>query len=407
MTTDLAIRLTADASDAADSFDSVGDAALRMADDVDRGTRDADAAASRLDGAAEAADGMASSSSQAAGGLGDLGGALSLLPGPLGALGSGMEAVAPAIMGVTGAADLANLALESNVVQTVRAKAAAIAHGVATKAQAVATGAATIAQRAFNLAMAANPIGIAVLAATALIAGFVLLYKRSERFRAVVDRVMQAVRGFIARVVDILKVVGSWVKDKIPDYFRLMLKVATLQWRLMWMAAKFAVDKVVDFVGWLRDKVVAAWEWIKDKGGAAWDWYVDKVRRVIEVVRGVIDKVRDTVGNVASKIRSALGGAFDWVADKVQVIIDKVQDIIDAVASIGDKIPDIPGIPGLRTVAPAAPTGTTSTSGWGDTSVTIQMPLVGGLSQTETGLLVKALDDYYASRGLRVSVVPR
>lgn len=276
----LAVRMTADASDAVQAAEDVSDSWGRMASDVDAATRDADRAADRLGSAADSADNMASSSSQAAGGIGDLGGALSLMPGPLGAVGAGMEAVAPAIMGVTGAADLANLALGSNIVQNTKARVASIRTAVATRAQAVATRTAAVAQRVFNIAMRANPIGLVIAAVALLIAGFVLAYRRSETFRNIVNAVMDRVRAAIGWVID--KVRG------IPDAFN---------------AAK---DKVGDVLTRIR-------EWISD----------------------VADKVR----SAGDTVRSALGGAFDWVMDKVQPIIDAVQWIIDKLNSID--LPDL------------------------------------------------------------------
>lgn len=56
----------------------------------------------------------------------------------------------------------------------------------------------TIAQGALNFVMAANPIGLVVLAIAALVAGLVLAYQRSETFRNVVNAAFDAV-GAAAR----------------------------------------------------------------------------------------------------------------------------------------------------------------------------------------------------------------
>lgn len=283
----LAIRLTADASDAATAATDVGDSWQRMADDVDDATRKADNAASRLDGAAESADGMASASSQAAGGLGDLGGALSSLPGPLGALGTGMEATAPAIMGVTGASDLMNLALRNARIQAGLARVSAIRHTVVTRAQAAATRVAAVAQRVFNAAMRANPIGLVITAILLVAGAFAIAYRRSETFRNIVNAVMERVRAAVGFLVD--KVRG------IPDAFA---------------AAR------------------------------------DKVSDVLARIRGWIGDVQDKVRDAGDTVRSALGGAFDWVMDKLQPIVDAVQWVIDKLGSL-----DFPDVPGFGRVA--------------------------------------------------------
>src|SRR5699024_1189002 len=60
-------------------------------------------------------------------------------------------------------------------------------------------------QGVLNAVMAANPIGLIVLAIVGLVAAFVTAYKRSEKFRAVVDAVWQGVKDAVSVVWDLLK----------------------------------------------------------------------------------------------------------------------------------------------------------------------------------------------------------
>jgi hypothetical protein len=249
---DLAIKMTADADDAAAAFDKVGSSALEMADDVDRAAGEADRATRDLAGGADA---LATSSSQAAGGLGDLGGALALMPGPLGAVGGGMEALSPAIMGVTGASDLARLAMESSIVVNTKAKASAVAHAVATRAQAAASKVAAAGQWALNAAMNANPLGLLIAAILIVVGLFVLAYKRSETFRSIVDGAMKGAT----------KAVG-WVVDKVEDL---------IDW----------FDDALAPVGGLSDAVDKA----GDIGKAAFDLWLTPLRTMIDLVKDLID----------------------------------------------------------------------------------------------------------------------
>lgn len=252
---DLAIRMTADASDAAAAFDEVGAAAIDMSNDVERASDQADAATRSL---ADGVDGLGSSSSQAAGGLGDLGGALSLMPGPLGAVGSGMESLSPAIMGVTGASDLAKLAMESSIVTNTKARVSAVAHAVATRAQAAASKVAAAGQWALNAAMSANPIGIVIAAVLILVGLFVLAYKRSETFRAVVDTAMSAARTAIGWVVDKVQALVDKVADKAAPIFETLSSAAETAGELaaagidlMLTPINAVVDAVQTLVDWL------------------------------------------------------------------------------------------------------------------------------------------------------------
>lgn len=155
-----------------------------------------------LDQVGEAADGVASTSSQVAGGLGDLGGALSMLPGPLGAAGTGMEALAPAIMGVTGASDLLNAATTKFPGVAKVASASARGLGVAVR-------------------FATGPVGLLITAAALLATGLVIAYKRSETFRNIVNGAFRAVKAVAATVGGAFKSVWDgatkWL-GKVWDY---------------------------------------------------------------------------------------------------------------------------------------------------------------------------------------------
>lgn len=94
-----------------------------------------------------------------------------------------------AVIGVAAGAILAI----NTAVKVYRATSAAIT--AATKAWAVA-------QKALNVSMFANPIGLVVLAVVALVAGFVLAYKKSDKFRAIVDAAGEAGKKAIGWVVD-------------------------------------------------------------------------------------------------------------------------------------------------------------------------------------------------------------
>jgi len=324
----LGIDVEVDAARAASGFDDVSRAARDMANDVDRATRDADRSAGSM---ADSVDDLGSKSSQAAGGIGDLGGALALMPGPLGAVGAGMEAVAPAIMGVTGAADLMSLAMNSNAVANVRAKVASVGSTIATKAQTVATKAATVAQRALNLVMRLNPIGLVVTAVTLLVAGFVVLYKRSATVRRIVDQVWQAV-----------KTAGRWIADTAVKVGKFLLK---------WSPMGVAVRLVRDNFGQVKDRLVAAGKWIADtavkvgKFLAKWSPMGVAVRTVRDNFGQVTGKlgdlwrmIRNNVLGQLGKLREKAGSVGGWFRDTFGPIIDGISDafgsVRDAVSSL-------------------------------------------------------------------------
>lgn len=62
----------------------------------------------------------------------------------------------------------------------------------------------TVAQKAFNVALKVNPIGLVIVAITALVTGFVLLYKHNKKFKAFVDGLAKSAGMFFSQI-------GKWI----------------------------------------------------------------------------------------------------------------------------------------------------------------------------------------------------
>ena len=287
------ITFVGDESDLARSLKAAGGDLDTFATGAQTAGNKAEAA---LSGVGDKADAVGSASSQAAGGIGDLGGALSLMPGPLGAVGAGMEAAAPAIMGVTGAADLLNLATT---------KFPALA-----KAQTVATNAMAGAQKALNLVMAGNPIALVVLAIVALIAIFAVLYAKNEGFRLLVNKVFGA-------LVD---------------------------------GVNTAKDKLGEFLGAAREKLEAA----AAKFGALKDGAVNAIGSYSDSGGGVLGKLHDvvsTIGTMKDQITSKAAGMWDGIKDSFKGVINTIIGWWNDLSFSIDIPNAIPGLPNSFTIS--------------------------------------------------------
>jgi hypothetical protein len=82
--------------------------------------------------------------------------------------------------------------------------------GAGIKAYETITKAMTIAQTALNFVMEMNPIGLVVIAIAALVAGLVIAYQHSEKFRDIVN-------GAFTMVKDVVGDVFEWFKTSIHD----------------------------------------------------------------------------------------------------------------------------------------------------------------------------------------------
>lgn len=254
---ELALRMTADVADVDRAFDNVGSSAEAMGRDVEAASDKAARSAGGLDKVAGSADNLDDKAGRATGALGALSSGFELV---------GMEKYATGLQSASMATDFfsgigqsATLILESQRLTQIRATVASARATAVTTAQAGATKVLTVAQRALNLVMRANPLGLAIVAATALIGLFVLLYKRSDTFRSVVQTAgrvaAQALGWAVEKAKDIGKWLGElpgrvaafvdkmgWAKTLVKTYFEVM----TLPARTLLGVVKDIIDFIAD-----------------------------------------------------------------------------------------------------------------------------------------------------------------
>lgn len=123
----------------------------------------------------------------------------------------------------------------------------------------VATTTWTVAQKALNLALRANPIGLVVTAVGLLIAGLVLAYRKSETFRNIVQAVGRAGQAAMGWVVDRVQDVARWIGN-VPEVLgRFGDAVGRVRQRAVdgFNAMLAPIRAVGDWVQWLLDKIAS------------------------------------------------------------------------------------------------------------------------------------------------------
>lgn len=304
---ELVIDVVTDAQRATSGFDDVKSSAGGMSRAVADAGDTAERTSRQIRISADSADELGGKAGKATGALGALSSGFELM-GPSGAkYAGGLQAAALATDFMSGVGDSLNLVLESNIVKTVRARAASVASAAVTGVLAAKTAVMTAAQWALNAAMSANPIGLVVLAVVALVAGLVLAYRHSARVREIVQAVGRAGREAVGWVVDRVSSLVGWLRDRIPGALGAAKAAVMLQFRLMTLGPRLVLDVVTSIVGKVRDTLPGA----------------------IATAKAAFDRV----GN-------ALAAPFNAVKN----VIDKIISLIGKI-----KIPDIPGVPGLRT----------------------------------------------------------
>ena len=164
---------------------------------------------------------------------------------------------------------------------------------------------------ALKVAFTANPVGLIIAAIVAVIAIFVLLYKKCEWFRKGVDKAWKAIKeGF--------KATWTWIKNKFHALMELGAKV--------WAKIKEYKALFIPFIGifvvlyqkceWFRNGVNAIWKAIKNAFSNTWQWIKDKFNALLEIGSNAWNGLKDGATAIIDKIREAFSGFFDWLNKK-------------------------------------------------------------------------------------------
>lgn len=263
---------------------------------------------------------------------------------------------------VVGIAALSAVVLAAGAAQKVYNAGLIIYKGTAAAIK-VATIAWKNAQFALNIAMALNPIGVVVVAIVALVAIFVVAWKKSETFRKIVTGAWDKIKAATGKVWD-------WVKNKIRATFNFLKRVflnftgpglIIKHWDKIKAATRKAWDTVRNWVrdrleamrdavakigSAVRDKIVAAWNAVRDRTRTAW-------QAVVDLIRGRIDAFMERVRGIKDRVLGAFSNAARWLYNAgrsiIQGLIDGVTSLIgsftDKLTGLTDMIPDLKGPP--------------------------------------------------------------
>ncbi len=233
-------------------------------------------------------------------------------------------AVAAATKLWTGAQVASNLAMKlgTSLLSVTRL----VAYTVAVKGIAIATKAWAAIQWLLNAALSANPIGLLVIAIAGLVAGFVLLYKKSETVRNVVSRLWDVIgigpriiAAVIGKVRDFVAVLG---KIKLPDIFGSIRSGIT-------DIAKTIAGKIGNVFSGITAPNIALMPKI------VWDvakFPFDAISAIPEKIMGIMGKIK--LPDIWGPFESAAIGAFRAVKEKMSGLIAFLNDIAP-IASLG------------------------------------------------------------------------
>jgi len=331
------LTFAGDSSKLESAFDKVGSSARNMETDVGNSSRKiGDHAQGGFDKAGEAADGA---EGKAQGFSDTLTGTKDLMGG-VGEIAKG-NLFEGFVMAGQGAADLAGGMAEF-----------LIPMGKAGLLKAFAAG-----QWLVNAAMSANPIGLVVLAIVALVAIFIIAWKKSETFRTIVKAALDAVLGAA-------KAVGKWFRETFWPWLKGVWEAVSGAAGKMREAIGKTWDGLIKWLGGIPGRIGSAlsgiWNGIKSGLSAAIGWVSEQVAGLVSWASGIPGRIGSAVSGAFDGIKDAFRSAINWIIDKwnnLSFSIPGVDTHIPGVGTVGGFTIGTPNIPTFHSggIMPGAP----------------------------------------------------
>lgn len=216
-------------------------------------------------------------------------------------------------------------ATAADTASTIANTAANVAHAVATGVASAATTVWTGAQWLLNAALAANPIGLVVIAIVALVAIFVVAWKHSETFRNIVTGAFDAVLGVVQGV-------WNWISDNWP----LLLAIITGP------------------IGTAVYLITQHWDTIKNGFTAVKDWIGEKITDIVGSITGMPGRIKNAAVGMFDGLKEAFRSALNWIIGRWNGLEFKLPGGIAGAALFGPMAGRSVGTPNIPMLADGA-----------------------------------------------------
>lgn len=185
-----------------------------------------------------------------------------------------------------------------------------------------------------NAAMAANPIGLVVAAIAGLVAAFVVLWNKSDKFREFWINLWEKIKVSAAVVIEFIKIAfkNTW------DAIKKVWDVAGKYFETVWKAIKLVFSVVKNV---LTGNFSDAWNGIKAIWSLVSGWFNDNVvKPVRDFFSGMWDNVKKGASDAWNGITETFSHVADWFHDKFSNAWQRVKDVFSTGGQIFDGIKD-------------------------------------------------------------------
>lgn len=202
---------------------------------------------------------------------------------------------------------------KAQIASSVSAKAHAVAVGL----QTAATNIATVAQTAFNVAMAANPIGLIVLAIAAVVAGLVWFFTQTEIGKQIFGEFVKFVSGVFGNIVSVISTVANAIIVPFQNFLAFVSPIFNTLWQivssifiLIVALVATAIESIAQPFIWLFQNWQTVWNNICGFVSTIWNMIVGAVTAYIDTMNAIISTIVNAIMTVISPI-------VNWINDNI------------------------------------------------------------------------------------------
>ena len=175
----------------------------------------------------------------------------------------------------------------------------------------VATGLWTKAQTVLNGVLTANPVGLVVMAVAALVAAFVIAYKKSDTFRNFVNNLWATLKE---KLQPVLQAVGDFIQNKVVPAFQ----------RMGEFIKNTVVPAIQELGSWLKDHILSAIQ-------AVGDWISTQLIPTLQewwnyIKTQIVPALQELGAAIQERVQPILNWLSDFITTTVIPIFQRLKD---------------------------------------------------------------------------------
>jgi phage-related minor tail protein len=238
----------------------------------------------------------------------------------------------PAITAILNNLPAVGVALAGITAALVSYKVAAIAATAAEKGMTLAQYAAAAAQKVLNTALLSNPIGIVILAITALVTAFMVLWKNSSSFRNFWINLWEKIKSTALKAADALKTLPTKIYNSIKAAITKVQTWGTDLVNRVKTAASNMLTNAANTLAAMPGRVYSAISGAIQRVVSWGSQMLSKAKTAAKnVVSGVFNTLKELPGKVLSIGGDLVAGLWNGISNKVAWLKSKIKGFASSV----------------------------------------------------------------------------